>query len=160
LGSVGEREIDGRRALACEWLEAGALGGFASGTVLGIRTRRYHALLLAAMRPPAERWGLVPDVEAWIEANDQRSPLSTSIYDGDVMHPNGATYLRSFAIDPWPSWTWSLPDGNEIVGELFVPPGLSVVMLRWTRTRGDGAARLLVRPRLGPRDLHSTHHGN
>ncbi len=35
-----------------EWLEADGLGGFASGTVAGIRTRRYHALLLVAAHPP------------------------------------------------------------------------------------------------------------
>ena len=38
-----------------EWLEADGLGGFASGTVSGIRTRRYHALLLTATQPPAGR---------------------------------------------------------------------------------------------------------
>ena len=50
-----------------EWLEADGLGGFASGTVDGIRTRRYHALLLSARPPPTGRVVLVNGFEAWIE---------------------------------------------------------------------------------------------
>jgi hypothetical protein len=42
-----------------EWLEADGLGGFSSGTTSGVRTHRYHALLLAAARPPADRRVLV-----------------------------------------------------------------------------------------------------
>ena len=42
-----------------EWLEADGLGGFASGTASGERTRRYHALLLTATTPPTGRMALV-----------------------------------------------------------------------------------------------------
>ena len=56
--------------LAAEWLEADGLGGFASGTVSGERTRRYHALLLAAMRPPSNRVVLVNGIEAWVKTED------------------------------------------------------------------------------------------
>ena len=50
-----------------EWLEADGLGGFASGTATGIRTRRYHALLLTATTPPTGRLVLVNGFDAWIE---------------------------------------------------------------------------------------------
>ena len=50
-----------------EWLEADGLGGFASGTSSGIRTRRYHALLLVATTPPTGRMVLVNGIDAWIE---------------------------------------------------------------------------------------------
>ena len=50
-----------------EWLEADGLGGFASGTTSGLRTRRYHALLLSATTPPTGRMVLVNGLDAWIE---------------------------------------------------------------------------------------------
>ena len=50
-----------------EWLEADGQGGFASGTTLGVRTRRYHALLLAATTPPTGRMVLVNGLDAWVE---------------------------------------------------------------------------------------------
>jgi hypothetical protein len=55
-----------------EWLESDGLGGFASGTSGGLRTRRYHALLLTAMTPPTGRMVLVNGLDAWLE-NSERS---------------------------------------------------------------------------------------
>ncbi|MFP3648174.1 glycogen debranching enzyme N-terminal domain-containing protein, partial [Paraburkholderia sp. SIMBA_054] len=49
------------------WLEADGFGGFASGTVGTERTRRYHALLLAATRAPGGRVVLVNGAEAWLD---------------------------------------------------------------------------------------------
>ena len=49
-----------------EWLEADGLGGFASGTVCGERTRRYHALLLTAATPPTGRVVLVNGLEVTV----------------------------------------------------------------------------------------------
>jgi glycogen debranching enzyme len=51
------RNLD--RALSLEWLEPNGRGEFASGTVAGANTRRYHALLLTARKPPSERVVLV-----------------------------------------------------------------------------------------------------
>ena len=48
-----------------EWLEADGRGGFASGTSSGVRTRRYHGLLLTATTPPTGRMMLVNGVEVW-----------------------------------------------------------------------------------------------
>ena len=54
------------RALNVEWLETNGRGGFASGTIAGANTRRYHALLLTARRPPTDRYVLVNHVEEWV----------------------------------------------------------------------------------------------
>ena len=57
-----------------EWLEADGQGGFASGTTLGVRTRRYHALLLAATTPPTGRMVLVNGLDAWVEPGQPADP--------------------------------------------------------------------------------------
>ena len=57
---------------ATEWLEPDGLGGFASGTAAGLRTRRYHALLLAATTPPTGRMVLVNGLDAWVESDGHR----------------------------------------------------------------------------------------
>src|SRR5262245_32252094 len=65
-----------------EWLEADGLGGFASGTTLGLNTRRYHALLLVALEPPAARHVLVNDALVWIELAGKRHALSSQRFAG------------------------------------------------------------------------------
>src|SRR6266436_5462251 len=63
-----------------EWLEADGLGGFASGTVAGIRTRRYHALLLAATKPPTGRFVLVNGLDAEVETPDGKFAITSQRY--------------------------------------------------------------------------------
>ena len=79
--------------LTAEWLEADAHGGFASGTVGGERTRRYHALLLAATHPPGGRVVLVNGIEAWVTTADGDYPITSQRYMPDVVYPDGSLHL-------------------------------------------------------------------
>ena len=84
------------------WLEADGLGGFASGTVSGIRTRRYHALLLTATHPPAGPLVLINGFDASVETTSGTYALSSQLYPADVLHPDGARRITEFKADPWP----------------------------------------------------------
>lgn len=141
--------------LAAEWLEADGEGGFASGTVAGYRTRRYHALLLTPRAPPCERMVLVNGCEAWLATPAGSMPLSTQHYGPDVIHPRGLDYIAAFATDPWPCWTYRFPGGAEIVHECLVDRDAGSVVLTWRRTAGTGPAALHVRPLLSGRDYHA-----
>jgi predicted glycogen debranching enzyme len=142
-----------------EWLEPDGLGGFASGTALGLRTRRYQALLLTATSPPTGRCVLVNGFEAWVETDGGRIALSTQRYAPDVFYPDGQSRLQSFLDDPWPTWRWGLDGGQEITLELFVPHEISACVLCWRLAR-PAAARLIVRPLLSGRDYHGLHREN
>jgi predicted glycogen debranching enzyme len=143
-----------------EWLETDGLGGFASGTTSGIRTRRYHALLLAATTPPTGRVVLVNGWEAWIETPNGAYPLSTHHYAPDVLHPDGRTRIAWFAAEPWPRWHFRLEDGTEIEQELFVRHGAPVAALSWRLRGRRRGVTLWMRPLLSGRDYHALHHEN
>ncbi|MEP6686506.1 MAG: glycogen debranching enzyme N-terminal domain-containing protein, partial [Verrucomicrobiota bacterium] len=142
-----------------EWIEADGLGGFASGTVSGIRSRRYHALLLTATTPPAGRVTLVNGFDAWVETPHGTFAISSQRYAPDVVHPDGVSRIEFFEYEPWPRWRFRLGDDLIIEQELFVLPGQSAVMLSWQLLGGGSdEAKLKVRPFLSGRDFHSTHH--
>jgi predicted glycogen debranching enzyme len=143
-----------------EWLEADGLGGFASGVVAGPRTRRYHALLLASTRPPADRFVLVNGFDAWVETGSGAFPISTQGYSPDVEDPRGHERLSSFASDPWPRWTFTLPDWTVVEQELFVRHEVPVTCLRWKLLVSTGRTRLTVRWFLSGRHMHELHHEN
>ncbi|NOT56749.1 MAG: glycogen debranching protein [Deltaproteobacteria bacterium] len=143
-----------------EWLEADGLGGFASGTVSGIRTRRYHALLLTATTPPTGRYVLVNGFDAWVETPAGSFSLSSQRYVPDVVHSDGARRLEAFEPDPWPRWCFRLEDGTCIEQELFVCHGVSVVVLTWRLVDAREDATLWVRPFFSGRDYHALHHEN
>jgi predicted glycogen debranching enzyme len=146
--------------LDSEWLETDGLGGFASGCVSGTRTRRYHALLLAATTPPTGRYVLVNGMEVHVTTPQGSFDLSSQCYAPDVIHPRGAERIESFAADPWPRWIYRLDDGTRIEQELFSRHGAPGVTMLW-RVRGDAAGVMLtVRPLVSGRDTHALHHEN
>src|SRR5712672_2912240 len=106
-----------------EWLEADGLGGFASGTASGIRTRRYHALLLTATTPPTGRMVLVNGFDAWIETPAGRFAMTSQCYAPDVLGGDGAQRIIGFTSEPWPAWVFQFEDGTQIAQEIFVAGG-------------------------------------
>jgi predicted glycogen debranching enzyme len=143
-----------------EWLEADGLGGFASGTVSGIRTRRYHALLLAATNPPAGRIVLVNGFDASVETASGSYSLTSQLYSPDVIHPDGARRITEFKTDPWPQWIYTLEDGTQIQQEIFALHGAAIVCLSWQVVKNASKTMLSLRPFLSGRDYHSMHHEN
>src|ERR1051325_3398402 len=126
-----------------EWLQTDGLGGFASGGVSGIRTRRYHALLLTATEPLAGRLVLVNGFDASVETARGAFALSSQLYPPDVLHPDGSKRIAKFKHEPWPKWIFVAEDGTKIEQEIFALNGASLVALSW-RTLNAPAKALLT----------------
>jgi predicted glycogen debranching enzyme len=152
-----------------EWLETDGLGGFASGTVCGLRTRRYHGLLVTATTPPTGRMVLVSGLDVTVETPGGRWSLSTQRYAPDVIGGDGEKHIESFALDPWPTWIFRLPDGTRIAQEILMRAGAPQVFVAWRLLSGSRAprpsteetwAKLTVRPLIAGRDFHALMHEN
>jgi predicted glycogen debranching enzyme len=156
--------------LEAEWLETDGRGGFASGTVGGARSRRYHGLLLPATRPPVARMVLVNGIEAWLETPAGRYPVSTQCYQGgvgqgDVFYPRGQNFIVDFQADPWPQWTYQFPDGSRLRQEIFIHRRMGLTVLAWhlqapPSEQSGAGARLQIWPLLSGRDYHSLQREN
>src|SRR5690242_1500102 len=147
------------RALSLEWLETNGRSGFASGTVAGANTRRYHALLLTAPQPGTNRYVLVNHVEEWLSFDDGAWSLSTNLYPGAV-HPDGYIHCSGFSSLPWPTWTFA-HNNARVRREILCIRGRDLVIIRWKLmgSKSDSVA-LRVRPMLTGRDYHAIHHEN
>src|SRR5215475_12002278 len=143
-----------------EWLEADGLGGFASGTAAGPRTRRYHALLLVATTPPTGRMVLVNGFDAWVETPSGQYAISSQRYTPETIYPDGATHCESFDIEPWPRWRFRFADGTVVEQEIFVPAGTPATALAWRLAEPRPGVTLKLRPFLSGRDYHALHHEN
>jgi predicted glycogen debranching enzyme len=143
-----------------EWLEADGLGGFASGTVSGRRTRRYQALLLTATTPPTGRFVLVNGFDAWVDTPTGNFAISSQLYLPDVVYPDGAQRITAFEAEPWPHWRFRLEDGTQVEQEIFARHGASVIALSWRLREPRIGVTLTLRPFLSSRDYHALHHEN
>lgn len=141
-----------------EWLETNGLGGFASSTIIGLNTRRYHGLLVAAIRPPVERSVLLSKLEETLVVRGRRFELASNRHPG-VVHPQGYQYIREFRLDPFPVVTYHIQD-FEIEKRIFMVGGENTTVVEY-ELRGAGAGCTLeVRPLIAFRDYHATTHAN
>ncbi|MBF2063520.1 MAG: glycogen debranching enzyme family protein [Calothrix sp. C42_A2020_038] len=110
-----------------EWLLTNGLGSFASGTVTDIRTRSYHGWLFAALKPPEERFLLLSHLEASLELPDHTIALGTNYWGTGEIKPTGCQLLRSFDINPVPTWEWG--NGDWRLSRRLVMPHTSPQLL-------------------------------
>ena len=140
-----------------EWLETNGIGGFASATINGCNTRRYHGLLVAATKPPVGRLVVLSKLEETLVINGGRFELSTNSYPGAI-HPQGFHFLKQFRLDPFPVFTFEV-DGTIIEKTVFMVAGENTTVIEYRLL--DGAeAELELRPLVAFRDYHSLTHEN
>ena len=154
-------------AVAGEWLETNGLGGFASSTIIGLNTRRYHGLLTAATRPPGGRLLLLSKFEEVLVIDGRRYELSVNQYPG-IIHPQGYQFLKGFRLDPFPIFTYVV-EGVEIEKAVFMIYGENSTVvqyhIRLLESNPHPASTqkkitLEVHPLIAFRDYHSATHQN
>src|SRR4029453_3413907 len=106
-------------ATSREWLETNGIGGFASGTISGSNTRRYHGLLTAATRPPLGRITTVSKFLETLIVGEERFVLSTNRFSGKV-DSKACEFILQFRLDPFPVWTFDA-GGFQLEKKLFMP---------------------------------------
>lgn len=140
------------RATHLEWLVTNGLGGFASSTIVGVNTRRYHGLLVAALDPPGDRVLLVSKVEVELVTEAGVFPLGTNKYLR-VVHPEGYRYLFFFTDEPWPTYLWKV-GGVSLRQELIMPWGENTTLLLFRLLPGSKPATLRLIPLVNCRNYH------
>jgi predicted glycogen debranching enzyme len=135
-----------------EWLATNGIGGYASSTVPGLNTRKYHGLLVAAMSPPARRMVILSRVEESVRTNGNEDSLACCEYPG-VIYPLGHQRLRGFANDPFPRWAFQ-GKGWTIQKSLELLNGENTVCLTYTLLTAHDTVELSLRPLLALRGIH------
>jgi predicted glycogen debranching enzyme len=143
-----------------EWLETNGIGGFASSTISGANTRRYHGILTAATEPPLGRITMLSKIEETITIDGESFELSSNQYPGNV-HPRGFEFLTSFRLDPFPIWTYKV-GGIEIEKKVFMVHGRNASVIQYeVKIKGRGRkphVSLQFRPLLSFVDYHHLEH--
>jgi len=143
------------KAIEKEWLETNGIGGFASSTIIGANTRRYHGLLMAATRPPLGRTLLLSKLEELLCIDGEEFPLSTNIYP-NAIYPEGHKNLSQFCLNPFPTFEYSV-NGIDIKKIVFMIHGENTtVILYQVNCRGERtfSLTLKVRVMVAFRDYH------
>ena len=143
-----------------EWLVTDGLGGYAMGTVAGLRTRRYHALLVVAGATPATRRVALASLDPVLELpSGARVRLATHEWSPGVASPAGHVHLARFDLtDGVPRWRWRV-DGIVLERELAMLPGSSTLGVVH-RLLAGGPVRLRLEALCTWRDAHGERYGD
>lgn len=144
------RNID--RAKKLEWIITNGLGGYASSTVLGMNTRKYHGLLIATSKPPMDRKLVLAAMDKEILVGDKTLGLSTNRYV-DVIHPQGYRFLKRFELGTMASFFWCVE--NVSVRESVFLPYRKNMLILFYRVKTNGKKIVLrLRPLINFRSIY------
>ena len=146
-------------AIQREWLVTNGLGGYASGTVAGVNTRRYHGLLVAALSPPVQRTVLVAALEEWVRPdNGELQALSAQEYWDGTVFPQGYRELVGVELDgTLPVFRWTI-GGRTIEKRIWMEQGVSRTIVTY-RLMSGAPLTMQLRPLFAHRDYHQQRHG-
>ena len=157
------REICGdfSAAESREWLVTNGIGGYASGTVSESQTRRYHALLMAALQPPVGRTQLVSHFDELVRYAGAEFSLATHRWSSGAIDPKGYLFLEDFHLEGTkPVWTYALADAL-LEKRVWMRQGENTTYIQYTLVRGNGPFEMELKAFVNYRDFHSlTHAGN
>ncbi len=144
-----------------EWLVANGIGGFASGTISGLLTRRYHGLLIASLEPPAGRTLLATKVEETARYAAQTFSLGANRWRGGALDPQGWVNIERFGLEGTiPAWTFALGEAR-LEKRVWMQPRANTTFVFYSLTRASAPLELSFKVLVNYRDYHgSTHAGD
>ncbi len=141
-------------AIGKEWLATNGLGGYAASTVLGVNTRKYHGLLVAALHPPGDRTVCLAKLDEDVLVGNSVYRLGANEFH-NKMYPEGYRFLQDLVVSPFPSYKYSVPD-IEFTKTIFMPKGKNAVAVKYNvLNRGGAEAIIRVYPLLTCRHFHT-----
>lgn len=137
-----------------EWLVTNGIGGYASGTVGGMLTRRYHGLLVAALQPPVGQTLLVSKFDETVQYIGHEYALASNIWLNGVIDPRGMLNLERFFLEgSTPVWQYACADAL-IEKRVWMEYGVNTSYVRYTLVRGGEPCTLSIKVLVNYRNHH------
>ncbi len=144
-----------------EWLVTNGIGGYASGTVANLLTRRYHGLLVAALKPPLGRVLMISKFDDTVECDGRVYPIYSNRWADVLVEPNGYRHIENFTKEGTvPVWTYSF-GSSQLEKRIWMQPGKNTTYVNYKVTRAFSPMTLVIRAMVNYRDIHGeTHSGD
>jgi len=146
-------EFDPTSAISREWLITNGIGGYASSTIIGENSRKYHGLLIASANPPVDRRVLLSSLDEEIVIGNEVHRLAAHRYPY-TLYPSGFKYLEHFSASPVPTFEYSI--GNiKLIKNIFMIHGQNTTIVRYKLINPDNEDLVFrILPLVTNRDFH------
>ncbi len=145
---------DFNKVIQKEWVTTNGLGGYASSTVLGVNTRKYHGLLIAAFNPPIDRRVLLTKLDEEVQIGNKSYSIGSNEFEHDIQ-PKGYRFLYDFSLDPFPTYKYAV-EGVQLNKTMFMPYGKNATAVSYDIFNPDNdKVSIRVFPLVNSRHFHS-----
>lgn len=142
-----------------EWLVTNGIGGYVSGTVAGLLTRRYHGLHVAALNPPVKRTLLLTKIDETAMYGENLYPLSTNRWADGTVDPHGYRFIESFCLEGTiPVRRFACADA-VLEKRVWMKQGANTTCIHYTLRCTTMPFKLMIKTFINYRDYHGTTHG-
>ena len=146
-----KKDLNLKDGVKKEWTIANGIGGFASSSIIGANTRRYHGLLVAPLLPPAQRHLLISKLDETLKIGERKINLFTNICENYVS--DGFKYLESFEMKYYPKFVYNV-EGIKITKSISMIYGRNIVCVTYEIENLKEDATLILAPIVNFRDFH------
>ena len=157
---LSKKDLELKSGLTKEWLITNGIGGFASQTVLGINTRKYHGLLVAPLVPPSRRYVVLSKLDESIKIADKEEILYSNVCKNYISE--GYKKLEKFEKIYYPIFNYKTESGIVVKKQIAMVYGKNIVCVYYTvdNTKNNQNALMKIAPIMNFRDFHcmSTEH--
>jgi predicted glycogen debranching enzyme len=137
-----------------EWLITNGLGSYGSSTVLGINTRKYHGLLVAALNPPGNRTVCVSKLDEDIIVGNDVYRLGANEFH-DTIYPKGYNLISQFSLAPFPTYSYNV-SSVHVNKSVFMPKNKNAVAVTYRIiNNNDSDVKIRLYPLLTCRYYHT-----
>ncbi|MEM3770417.1 MAG: amylo-alpha-1,6-glucosidase [Candidatus Bathyarchaeia archaeon] len=141
-------------SLQKEWIITNGLGGYTSLTVLGINTRKYHGVLVAAFHPPRNRRVCVAKLDEELRIGNAFYPAFANEFQGGI-YPKGHEFLQEFHFSPFPKYVYSVQN-VRFSKTLFMPYKKNATITAYEFLNADNVdVEVRIFPLITCRHFHS-----
>ena len=147
-----KKQLDLKNAIQKEWLITNGIGGYASSTVLGANTRRYHGLLVAPLKPPARRHLILSKLDESILIEDKKIDLYTNVCNNYISE--GYKHQESFQKEEYPEFVYKV-EKVKITKRIAMVYGKNTVVVHYEIKNNQATdVKMTIAPILNFRDFH------
>lgn len=152
-----KEQLELREGISKEWIITNGIGGYASSTILGINTRKYHGLLVAPLTPPARRHVILSKLDESVEIEGEKYNLYSNICKSYIA--DGYKYLTCFEKEYVPVFSYVIKN-IKISKVICMEYGKNTVCVLYNIKNEGPKAKITIAPIINFRDFHtmSTNH--
>lgn len=152
-----QENISFEEGIKKEWIITNGIGGYASSTIIGANTRRYHGLLVAPLTPPARRFLILSKIDESIQIDEEKYDLYTNI--GKTYISKGYEFLESFEKEYVPIFTYKIKD-VLIKKYVCMEYGKNTVTVLYRVFNTNHKTKLILTPIINFRDFHKENYAH